>query len=714
MLKFGNKEFKNLQEQVLSNANEILEIKQSLGDALPNPIAGPQGPQGDKGQQGDKGKRGSIWTVGTDLPGMSYEGDMHLMFDGRVYRYDVNKWVLVTNIAGPQGPQGNKGIQGEKGEQGEQGEQGPIGESSPIYKLYEKLANVAAFQEKYGDANILPSDYAVLFTDTNEIYGIVVNLETGVHTLEYLCAINGIVNVVANTSATPTVALENIQIGETVYFLDAENIVYNNKTVSEALANVGIKTARITYTPYGGITSIDGDVEISNLSVDEKLYVYMNESNPLQATNMAYVDHFYNKTQNEIKDLELALFGSIWTESTATYDNLNVATVDRDDNGYPIVSNQFGAIQELKAFSYVENQLLITPTIQTQTLNGITLTNNEDGTLTLSGTATADTTFTLMGNLSRNIPLGHKIFITNFKNPSSSTYYLFDAYESNITFAMESSPNGYIKTKEGSSTTISPRIRVQSGATINETIRPKYVDLTLMFGAGNEPTTVEEFNNLGIAIPDTYTEPNIVDVRPSKLSSYDTDNQLLGEIAITLPASFKSANKAKDYVKLVEKSNGLYDVIAVSNVGSVDLGTLNWSNTTDYPSRFTSTSLQSEIKDFTGTSNIPNILCSKYGLDTPYNIWRATNDKTISLYPSGTNIWILAVDTSYTTASDFKTAMSGVILHYEKATPTETTLLSDVSLDDIKARLQRNGTIALDNKPCDTILKVVAYKPVED
>ena len=60
MLNFGNKEFRNLQEQVLYNANSIEEIKQGLGDALPNPIPGPEGPQGSEGPQGECGERGSV------------------------------------------------------------------------------------------------------------------------------------------------------------------------------------------------------------------------------------------------------------------------------------------------------------------------------------------------------------------------------------------------------------------------------------------------------------------------------------------------------------------------------------------------------------------------------------------------------------------------------------------------------------------------------
>lgn len=627
MLKFGNKEFKNLQEQVLSNANEILEIKQSLGDALPNPIAGPQGPQGDKGQQGDKGKRGSIWTVGTDLPGMSYDGDMHLMFNGNVYRYDVNKWVLVTNIAGPQGPQGNKGQQGEQGEQGQQGQQGPVGEPSPIYKLYEKLANITAFQEKYGDANILPNDYAVLFTDNGEIYGIVENLETGVHTLEYLTAVNGIVNVVANTSATPSLALQNIQIDETVYYFDAVNIKNGNSNVALDIADIngrlnnfvdlsnnqtisGEKTFENApiylkndlagtekiilgdfveennygiYTPYLEVkNSIKlkryeneeaTSIEPFYITIPSEFQEDVNRSVTIGAETMQIVTanggiHYARfpitsgtlaikeEIDGKINDLELALFGSIWAESTATYNNLTSATVDRDDNGYPIVSNQYAALKEIKAFSYVE-------------------------------------------------------------------------------------------------------------------------------------------------------EGQIVSVRPTKLTSYDTNNQTLGDITITLPETFISAENAKDIVKVVEKSNGLYDVIAVSNVGSVDLGALDYTYNPDVPIFFTRINQKA-----LGL----NLISAKYDLSNTYFDRYGTSekpDKTMFVNSSVANLLYIK-DTAYTDAATFKTAMSGVILHYELATPTETTLLTDVSLDDIKARLQRDGTIALDNAPCDTILKVVAYKPVED
>lgn len=61
----NDKTYRNLQEQVGKNKDDILEIKQGLGSALPSPIAGPEGPQGEQGEVGPQGPKGnSIYTSG--------------------------------------------------------------------------------------------------------------------------------------------------------------------------------------------------------------------------------------------------------------------------------------------------------------------------------------------------------------------------------------------------------------------------------------------------------------------------------------------------------------------------------------------------------------------------------------------------------------------------------------------------------------------------
>ena len=146
-------------------------------------------------------------------------------------------------------------------------------------------------------------------------------------------------------------------------------------------------------------------------------------------------------------------------------------------------------LREVAGNSVAYNQLIIVPTLPTTTENGITFTNNGDGSVTIQGTATAQTTFILCGNLNRDVPLGHKVMITNFATPSG--YFLYDGYEVNLG-NLVNSPNAYIKTKQGSSTIISPRINIENGTVIDtaQTIKVMYFDLTLM--GLDSVSTVEE------------------------------------------------------------------------------------------------------------------------------------------------------------------------------------------------------------------------------
>ena len=94
-------------------------------------IIGPQGIPGKKGEKGDTGES-SKWYY-SDSPSNPREGDMKLMPNGDVYRYQMNDqsqydWVKVTNIMGPQGVQGPVGPKGEQGVQGEKGEKGDTGD----------------------------------------------------------------------------------------------------------------------------------------------------------------------------------------------------------------------------------------------------------------------------------------------------------------------------------------------------------------------------------------------------------------------------------------------------------------------------------------------------------------------------------------------------------------------------------------------------------
>ena len=108
------------------------------------PLAGPQGPTGPQGLTGPQGTRGNTWQNGTSTPTTSdnLSGDKYLnTTNGDVYNYTGTTWQLVGNIRGPQGIQGQQGLTGPQGPQGIQGPTGPQGPAGPAFVIAGTVAN---------------------------------------------------------------------------------------------------------------------------------------------------------------------------------------------------------------------------------------------------------------------------------------------------------------------------------------------------------------------------------------------------------------------------------------------------------------------------------------------------------------------------------------------------------------------------------------------
>ena len=93
-------------------------------------IAGPQGPEGKQGPQGEQGVRGTGLTQqGITPSGGFIPGDLVVNEIGKVYRYRLEggNLTLVNTGINLKGPQGIQGPQGIRGPQGIQGPQGPKG-----------------------------------------------------------------------------------------------------------------------------------------------------------------------------------------------------------------------------------------------------------------------------------------------------------------------------------------------------------------------------------------------------------------------------------------------------------------------------------------------------------------------------------------------------------------------------------------------------------
>lgn len=178
-----------------------------------------------------------------------------------------------------------------------------------------------------------------------------------------------------------------------------------------------------------------------------------------------------------------------------------------------------------------------------------------------------------------------------------------------------------------------------------------------------------------------FTNPHIVQTRPqilggksevvsgslvnadvSAVDSLKSDNTTLDSISI--PSSLRTAYPLRSAGSVRDE----YDferMVHIQRVGSVDLGSLNWYYGS---SRFS----------WNKTESI-NLKPSGQGIVANYSVnaldYRDMPDKSLTTNSSGWTTsgveFMLVRDSSYTDAAAFKTAMSGVYLNYELATPVE-------------------------------------------
>ena len=105
--------------------------------------------------------------------------------------------------------------------------------------------------------------------------------------------------------------------------------------------------------------------------------------------------------------------------------------------------------------------------------------------------------------------------------------------------------------------------------------------------------------------------------------------------------------------------------------GVVDMGTLNWALHTSYPNVFYTTG---QVLEQNMKAKSINFITTKYpNAGTLYSSYDDVVNNAGSIMVSYSTIRLSVKDTAYSDASAFKTAMSGVMLVYELATPTTET-----------------------------------------
>ena len=131
----------------------------------------------------------------------------------------------------------------------------------------------------------------------------------------------------------------------------------------------------------------------------------------------------------------------------------------------------------------------------TGVFDGVTYTNNGDGTITLNGTAIAgaDTNYSLQYGIS--VLAGHKYFCyyPNIVSDSGVYVWLYTV-EPDVFDSRSPKEVNYIVTALKNCDNLYFQVKVAGGTTVNNLlVKPQLFDLTQMFGAGNEPATPAEF-----------------------------------------------------------------------------------------------------------------------------------------------------------------------------------------------------------------------------
>ena len=284
-----------------------------------------------------------------------------------------------------------------------------------------------------------------------------------------------------------------------------------------------------------------------------------------------------------------------------------------------ITADQFKSYFPLSYYSYQSTLLpfkgtsiktvgknLLKNELSTQTVSGVTFTVNEDGSVKVNGTATAT--------------VGLDI-VTDLQNGS----YIFSGTDTDGRIQLRTYPeNVFIKDVVGDTpytindSQVIMRLRVANGVNADWTVYPM-VRLSSIADSTYEPYTSHTTN-----LPTLTYFPN----------------------------GMKSAGNVYDEL-LPNK--------AITRVGMVNLGDLNWAYSTNAGHERFNVAIPDARKPLTANDKA-NLICAIYENSTNNETFSHVKDKTIAIGNTGQ---IYVYDSAYTSASAFKSAMANVYLFYE-------------------------------------------------
>lgn len=310
--------------------------------------------------------------------------------------------------------------------------------------------------------------------------------------------------------------------------------------------------------------------------------------------------------------------------------------------------------------------------------NGITLTNNSDGSYNVNGTAEAGMAITFGSTFT--VYQNHKYYIKGCPSDGGSNKYYFG-----LAGYVSETGSGAIFNYPSATSKQNARLDIKSGANIsNAKIIPQVIDLTQMFGStiADYIYSLEQATaGAGVAwfrtlFPNdyyAYDSGSLQSVNVASKKVYDSNNTLVATYTFDSDVTLRGLPK-------LDINNNLYydgdtyesDGTVTRRYGIVDLGSLNWVKFLDQVGVFASTSdVDNMYVSGSNAVEVP-IKCGKYVSGLSANELFDDDNLDNSIAANGVYPRFIVRDTSKNSlnATEFAAAMVGVYVLYPLATQT--------------------------------------------
>ena len=361
-------------------------------------------------------------------------------------------------------------------------------------------------------------------------------------------------------------AYKKCLIATTKNLLNIDSVSFFTKDSNgEYKSNKYVYTTDILWTPADGAkqVTISGYIKCP-VGKNYAFLIAYTDGTTLEKSLEATGDYVYQTlTSDASKTVSYIRFG-YYSASNEVY----VKNVQIEESSTATSYVPYGYLPSYKKIIKVNNnpvQLFIPS--NTKTVAGVTITNNGDGSLTINGTGTGSSPYTNFTTISSNAMIygtSDKLFISmyvlsgtcsnfycSFSNTGRSTLNIQNAEETTYYSSAISSMPYFRADRLG--------FYVGNNVYSNFKIKINVINLTAMFGAGNEPLTVSEFRR---KYPEAYYDYNLSQYLVSYRKNLITDGSTINLFNINNLTAYTPDN-------LPNTTSGVYDGIMITRAGNL-------------------------------------------------------------------------------------------------------------------------------------------------